>query len=135
MDSDENRRKGIPEGECLAVYGYSKNIFFLFFKQFFFIWTWVLKHNKYVNIIYKEVALFIHICLHNEVCVPFNIYNHIFVHINHNTFYSDNKWCAQRFIEYKDENSNRKYKLRTGLFISWINQSGRIFNSVFNFHF
>ena len=28
MDSDENRRKGIPEGECLAVYGYSKNLIF-----------------------------------------------------------------------------------------------------------
>ena len=38
------------------------------------------------------------------------------------SFYSDNKGCAQRFIESTDE----KFKLGTSLFISWINRWGRI---------
>ena len=38
--------------------------------------------------------------------------NHIFVHFNHyDTFYSDNKGCAQRFINFTDENLKRKVQI------------------------
>ena len=38
--------------------------------------------------------------------------NHIFVHFNHyDTFYSDNKACAQRFIKFTDENLKRKVQI------------------------
>ena len=38
--------------------------------------------------------------------------NHIFVHFNHyDTFYSDNKGCAQRFIEFIDENLKPKVQI------------------------
>ena len=54
------------------------------------------------------------------------ISDNIFVCINHkDRCKSDNKWCAQRIIEFTDKNSNRKYTLRTGLFISWITRWDR----------
>ena len=35
--------------------------------------------------------------------------NHIFVHFNHyDTYYSDNKGCAQRLIEFTNENLKPK---------------------------
>ena len=46
---------------------------------------------------------------------------HIFVHFNHYAaFYSDNKLCAQRFIEFTGEKLNPKGQLksRRSLFIS-----------------
>ena len=37
------------------------------------------------------------------------ISNHIFVYINYlDTFYSDTKWCAQRFIKFTDKNLKLK---------------------------
>ena len=122
----------------------------------FFTWTWVINHNKYDEIkqfskvdikqnnistiilfikflIYqwdprhlqgsRVVYIFVYI-MKSEFYL---ISNHIFVCINHkDRFKSVNKGCAQILIEFTDENSNRKYKLRTGLFIPWINQRGRI---------
>ena len=59
---------------------------------------------------FARKKLCFHICLHNEVRYLSNIYNHIFVYINHNdTIYSDNKLSAQRMIEFTNENSNQKY--------------------------
>ena len=98
----------------------------------FFIWTRLLNHNKYVEIkqcskedinqnnistviliikcfIYardprhlhrsRDVYIFVYI-----KSVFYLISNHIFINIKHkDTFYSDNKWCVERFNEFADE--------------------------------
>ena len=47
--------------------------------------------------------------------------NHGFVYINRmDTFYSDNKWCAQRFIEYSDEKLRPKVQTKDEFFYSCI---------------
>ena len=55
---------------------------------------------------WEEVALF------TLLFTEQSTFNHIFVHFNHyDTFYSDNKGCAQRFIEFTDENLNQKVQI------------------------
>ena len=47
--------------------------------------------------------------------VLYLISNHIFVCINHkDTFQSDNKWCAQRIIEFTDEKLKTKVQIEDG---------------------
>ena len=42
----------------------------------------------------------------------YSLSNHIFVYISHkDAFYSDNKWCAQRFIEFMDEKLRPKVQI------------------------
>ena len=51
--------------------------------------------------------------------------NHIFVHFNHYyAFYSVNKWCAQRFMEFKDKILKPKVQNEDEfiLIISWIDR-------------
>ena len=80
----------------------------------FLVDQWDPRHLQGSRVVYKFVYI--------TKFVFYLMSNHIFVYINHlDTFYSDNKWCAQKVIEF-----TKKYKLRTGLFISWINQWVRI---------
>ena len=52
----------------------------------------------------------LHICLHKELRVL-----SYYVCINHkNTFYSDNKWCAQRIIQVTDEKLKTKVQIEDG---------------------
>ena len=124
--------------------------------QLFFIWTRVLNHNIYVEIKqfikvdikqnnistvillinflvyqwdlrhlqeYRVVYIFVYVMKF----VFYLISNHIFVCINHKDFVNliisnvHKELSSLQMI-----NSNGKYKLRTGLFISWINRWGRI---------
>ena len=107
--------------------------------HFFSIWTPVLNHDKYdeikqfskvdikLNNISKVILLIkflsmrstpfarksgcLHICLQNEVCF-YLISNHNFVWINHkDTCKSDNKWWAQRIIEFTDEKLKPKVQI------------------------
>ena len=106
--------------------------------NFFSIWTRVLKHN---NVIYVEIKQFfkedikqnnissvillikflvyqwdprhlhLHICLHS-IFVFYLISNHIFVYVNHkDTCLSDNKWCAQKIIEFTNEKLKPKVQI------------------------
>ena len=71
------------------------NIFTIILLIRFFVCQWYLPHLRGSRVVYIMKSVF------------FLISNHIFVYINHkDTFYSDNKWCAQRFIKFMDENSN-----------------------------
>ena len=74
----------------------------------FLVYQWDQRHLKGSRV----VDIFVYIMKF----VLHLISNHIFVFNNHkDTFESGYKW-----------NSNWKYKLRTGLYISWINRWGRI---------
>ena len=116
--------------------------------QFFSIWTRVLNHDKYVEIkqfskvdikqndistvillikflVYQwdprhlhRSRFFLHIYLH-FIFVFYLISNHIFVYINHkDTCNSDNKWCAQRIIEFTDEKLKLKVQIEDGFIYS-----------------
>ena len=52
-------------------------------------------------------------CLHSKYMYVISLTsNHNFVHFNHyDTFYSDNKGCEQRFIEFADENFKPKVQI------------------------
>ena len=107
----------------------------------FFLWTRALKHNKFVEIkqfskvdikqINVSTVIFlikflvkqrdpchlqgsrvVYIFVYITKSVFYLISNHIFVYINHeDTFYSVNKWCAQRFIEFIDEKLKPKVQI------------------------
>ena len=126
------------------------------------IWTWVLNHDKYVEIkqfskdniklnIISTVILLIKFLVYQEdprhlqgsrvvyifvYIVKFVFYlisNHIFVCINHkDTCKSDSKWCAQRIIEFTDEKLKQKVQIEDR-FIYIMNESVRShFKSVFD---
>ena len=117
---------------------------------FFFIWTHVLNHNLSVeikqfsrgDIKQNNISTFIllikyliyqwdqrHLQGSWVVCIFFYIMkfmlylisNRIFVCINHrDTFYSNNKWCAQKIIEFTDEKLKPKVQIEDGfIYIMW----------------
>ena len=136
----------------LSLLGIMKNVpnVHTAYLQNFFLWTWVLKHNKCneirqfseVDIKQNDISkvillIFSSICaICKEVAfvyitkpVFYLISNHIFVYI---IFCSDNKWCAQRLIEFTDENLKPKIQ-NEDEFIYIMNKSVRPhFHSVFN---
>ena len=120
---------------------------------FFFIWTRVLNHNKYVEtkqfskedfkqknistvillikfLVYQcmRSAPFARMsgCLHNEVRVLSYLITFLCVSIKRIRFDLIRNDVRKKLSKLRMKNPNRKYKLRTGLFISWINRWGCI---------
>ena len=88
----------------------------------FLVYQWDPLHLQGSQVVYIFVYLmrFVLYLISNHLII-------IFVCINQkDTFWYTKKWCTQRIIELTDGNSNWKYKLRTGLFISWSNRWGHI---------
>ena len=70
---------------------------------------WVKRAHHKIRAICKKVALFTYLFTQGTSC------SILYVCINHkDTFYSDNKWCEQRIIQFTDEKLKTKVQIEDG---------------------
>ena len=76
----------------------------------FLVYQWDLRQLQGSRVVYifVEVMKSVYVTSGNNIIVHF-------VHFKRkDTFYSDNKWCAQRFIEFTDEQLEPKVQIEDG---------------------